>query len=316
MKCPICSSNSVSRLFDQAGSYEHGDYFDVYICDSCGVFITDVQCIDVDNYYESSEYYGNNHMSVVSLNKKNFIKYGYLTSIVEALNKQDKQADDIAVLDFGSGDGAFLSTLPDTWERIGVDVSRYARKHAKQIYDLSILDSLNSQKFKSKRFDLIIAQHSLEHVIDPRKVLEKLYKLLEVSGHLVVVIPNTRSLGFSIFKERWWQMQLPKHIYHFNDKNIADLICSVGFKHIKFDHQYFNHNYYSIFQSFRYYLTHKNEFGSQNSHTMADRKSATVRTSISYKDIFVLPVKFISLLLALLGQLIHRSEVIIIIAKK
>jgi hypothetical protein len=49
-------------------------------------------------------------------------------------------------------------------------------------------------------------------------------------GWLVVSIPNAGSFEFSVFKETWHAVDLPRHLYHYTPKSLANLLEAGGWK--------------------------------------------------------------------------------------
>ena len=72
--------------------------------------------------------------------------------------------------------------------------------------------------------------HVLEHLHDPREALSKAYQLLKRGGLLVVAVPNFDSLQARIFRQRWYHLDAPRHLYHFTPHTLKMLLHEVGFK--------------------------------------------------------------------------------------
>ena len=54
--------------------------------------------------------------------------------------------------------------------------------------DLQIFSGLNS--LGERKYDLITAFHVIEHLQDPRKILENLKEFLSLEGFIVVEVPS------------------------------------------------------------------------------------------------------------------------------
>ena len=95
------------------------------------------------------------------------------------------------LLDVGTGDGHFLETARTTgFEVTGTEVSvagaSYARARGFDIH----LGQVTDLALPSASFDVATIWHVLEHVPDPRAVLQKVHSLLRPGGTLVVAVPN------------------------------------------------------------------------------------------------------------------------------
>jgi SAM-dependent methyltransferase len=89
------------------------------------------------------------------------------------------------VLDFGCGLGAWLDVLQDAgWETYGIEPgAKQARVAARRH---RMLDSVP----RDEGFDLAIANHVLEHLLDPVAVLRELAGALAPAGQLFVSVPD------------------------------------------------------------------------------------------------------------------------------
>jgi SAM-dependent methyltransferase len=90
------------------------------------------------------------------------------------------------VLDFGCGDGALLNHLRDCgWDTWGIEpaVDHAFRRHnrLREIPD-------------EPMFDLVIANHVLEHVTNPLALLQQFAAACRLGGHLVVSVPRLDTL--------------------------------------------------------------------------------------------------------------------------
>ena len=77
----------------------------------------------------------------------------------------------------------------------------------------------------------------LEHLHDPVLALRKLHRWVEPRGWLVLSVPNAGSLEFRIFKDRWYALQLPNHLYHYTPQTVRKMLEAGGWKTIRIFHQ-------------------------------------------------------------------------------
>lgn len=91
--------------------------------------------------------------------------------------------------------------------------------------------------YPAQSFDLIIAGHVLEHLVDPWAVLKRLHTLLKPGGQLIGALPNIRyhSVILPLLFKGTWQYQQTgimdwTHLRFFSHATIEDLLRSTGFK--------------------------------------------------------------------------------------
>lgn len=136
------------------------------------------------------------------------------------------------VLDVGCGTGGNLRTLQDQgWEPYGIEISDVAAAHARELLKGNIhTGTLESAPFPLKTFDLVLMSHSLEHLPSPNDALRRVNGFLKDDGLLVVSVPNVNSLEFKLFGRWWFQLDTPRHFYHFDKRSLSAYLTKAGFQ--------------------------------------------------------------------------------------
>jgi 2-polyprenyl-3-methyl-5-hydroxy-6-metoxy-1,4-benzoquinol methylase len=108
------------------------------------------------------------------------------------LGKLKKTKKSGSLLDVGSGIGQFLALARNFYADVyGTEVSSTAIQIAKEKYQLDLFaGTLENPALQGKGFDNITLFHVLEHVPDPRSVLDTCHRLLHAEGILVIAVPN------------------------------------------------------------------------------------------------------------------------------
>jgi hypothetical protein len=73
----------------------------------------------------------------------------------------------------------------------------------------------------------------LEHVIEPRVVLERAHRLLRPGGHLLVQLPTISSWEAKIFGRNWGGYHFPRHLQMVSRGGLARLLTDVGFEEVQ-----------------------------------------------------------------------------------
>lgn len=138
------------------------------------------------------------------------------------------------LLDIGSSAGSYLSRMQVlAWEPWGIEPHAAARAQSLEKLgipaDRVFAGSAEEADFAPQTFDLVTISHVLEHLYEPRAVLEKVRVWLRPGGRLRIWVPNQASFESKVFGRFWTGLDLPRHLYHFTPVTLARLLEETGF---------------------------------------------------------------------------------------
>lgn len=136
------------------------------------------------------------------------------------------------LLDIGAGNGFFLNQMRELgWEVVGIEQDPVAASLAGKEYGISVFSgSLDDFPIEAEAFDVVTMDHVIEHLHDPMKSLEKVYKILKPGGYFALLTPNIESYGHIKFTDSWLHLDPPRHIYLYCIESIHKLINEIGFQ--------------------------------------------------------------------------------------
>jgi SAM-dependent methyltransferase len=82
-------------------------------------------------------------------------------------------------------------------------------------------------------YDVAVFQHSLEHVVDPVVDLRRVRAALRDGGLVLVSVPHFGSWQRRRFRDRWYQLDLPRHRIHFTRAALADALAAAGLRTVQ-----------------------------------------------------------------------------------
>lgn len=232
--CCVCGC----RRGDPIGSGEDFEYrtspdgFRARRCDTCGVVYLDPR----PDLSELARIYPD-HYHAFEFSTERFGLVHRVRRRLEArrlLRSCRRLPADARILDVGCGDGFHLDILREHgrrgWRLEGVDSDERAVVRARA-RGLEVHHStLDDAPLPSGAYDLAFVIQTIEHVADPRGLLERLHELLRRSGRVVIVTDNTGSPDFQVFRRRYWGgYHFPRHWHLFDRRSIAELAGRVGF---------------------------------------------------------------------------------------
>jgi len=82
------------------------------------------------------------------------------------------------------------------------------------------------------RYDVVSMNHVLEHVVQPRVMLERSRDLLKPGGFLIGQLPTVSSWENKIFGSSWGGYHYPRHLQIPSRQGLADLLADIGLEHV------------------------------------------------------------------------------------
>lgn len=115
-----------------------------------------------------------------------------------------------SLLDVGAGQGRLLASLTDGDFDLLEGCEPLLREplSGEGFY---VVPRGVEQLSEDRRWDVILMNHSFEHVYDPPGVMSTVAALLANQGSLVIRIPVRDGLAPSVFGRHWFQLDAPRH---------------------------------------------------------------------------------------------------------
>ena len=128
------------------------------------------------------------------------------------------------LLDVGCGSGELALGLAERgWRAAGVEISeRAAAAAAAQGLEVH-MGTVHDAPWEPGSFDAVIFNHALEHVDDPGADLAAAARLVRPGGLVAVAVPNFGGWQRKLFGGRWFQLDLPRHLTHFDPRSLPAL---------------------------------------------------------------------------------------------
>jgi 2-polyprenyl-3-methyl-5-hydroxy-6-metoxy-1,4-benzoquinol methylase len=138
------------------------------------------------------------------------------------------------LLEVGCGSGRMLHRMERLgWQCEGIDFDPEAVRNASRKGLKVRSGELRAQRYADAAFDAVTMSHVIEHVYDPKDLLEECRRILKRGGRLVLVTPNARSFGYRLYGGHWQPLDPPRHLHLFTASALAKAAESVGFRRLQ-----------------------------------------------------------------------------------
>lgn len=254
MPCLLC--HSTTKTYFNYGRYTNQPY-SLVRCSSCGLIQTEPMPTEdfLREWYQRYDVLGEREPYYQALTGENPLATSEGMDIARRLawvkralaNGKWQTANGVRLLDVGAGPGVFLDLVRRAgWQGTGIELSSRAAAASRERYDVDVREgTIEAVALPQASFDVVTLWDILEHVRDPRRMLERAYELLKPGGLLFIETPNSAALldratiilallGISGPAATFYGLH---HLTLWNPSNIRRMLEGVGFhiEEIKFD---------------------------------------------------------------------------------
>lgn len=189
VRCKICENKN--NIFFQKYKGSFLNITDLRKCKKCGVVYAFPypDSADVEKYYKDGSYF-----SFVSNQNKKSLKISQKIinqSRINFISSKVSFKKIFKVLDIGSGNANFGLELKKNFSHVTYDIVEPDQSIFKENSNLITNFYLNINEIVNEKYDLIILNFVVEHLIDPASYISKTKELLNEGGLIYIEIPNS-----------------------------------------------------------------------------------------------------------------------------
>jgi SAM-dependent methyltransferase len=235
--CPFCDGELRSRyedIGDRLGAIEQR--FGVDECVDCGAGVLnpsptgDVSALYPEHYLSAADDTASAPPRIDLEQRYRYSQYRFDFGLLADATGVPAAATP-SYVDLGCGSGERVAYVAELGcpRAVGVDKFDFAKPAVAaraEIVNSEIVDFRPEQKFATASLF-----HVLEHLEHPAMVLDHVREhVLEPDGHLVVQVPNYGAFERRWFGARWFGLDVPRHLWHFNARSIARVLTGHGYQ--------------------------------------------------------------------------------------
>lgn len=255
MKCRICGNQSNNTTYVvREMMFGLKDSFRYFQCSRC-------RCLQIEDFpRDMSRYYPKNYYSFLSDPRSKYrsavrgmlrrlrdhytifgrgllgyaanraFPHGKMSALSKAnVTKRSK------ILDVGCGTGWRLYSLKEIGFENLLGIDPFLDDDI--IYDNGLNILKKSIHDLREKFDLIMYNHSFEHIKDPHVELKAVFDLLHKGGECMIRVPTVSSYAWEHYREHWVQLDAPRHYFLHSAKSMELLakFCGLDVRNVTYD---------------------------------------------------------------------------------
>ncbi|MDT8412943.1 MAG: class I SAM-dependent methyltransferase [Vicingaceae bacterium] len=240
MECKICNnSKNLKEYKVKEMMFGFRDEFLYFQCEKCGCLQIAEIPANMDKYYPDNYYSYTNSNKQGKFNITRFLqkkrdnyavfkkgllgKWVYHSKPNELLSVLSNVplTKDSCILDVGCGGGKLLTLLNEIGFTNLSGVDPYINEDIS--YDNGLVIQKKEVNEVKEKQDLIMFHHSFEHISNPLETLQVVSKLLNKGGYCIIRIPTASSYAWRHYKEKWVQLDAPRHFFLHSTESIRIL---------------------------------------------------------------------------------------------
>lgn len=148
------------------------------------------------------------------------------------------------ILDIGCGLGWFLSAVGESWNRKGIEVSKFASDHATEFASV-FNGTLEEYPAEEDEFDVIVMNHVIEHLLAPEETIKIVKRILKKGGYFIVATPDFDSAAARRYGENFRLLHDQTHISLFSNDSLHRFLRSNDFSIVNVEYPYFDTEWFN-----------------------------------------------------------------------
>jgi 2-polyprenyl-3-methyl-5-hydroxy-6-metoxy-1,4-benzoquinol methylase len=142
------------------------------------------------------------------------------------------------MLEIGCASGSFMYKMAQRgWSVEGIEPDAEAAGATRSLGFPVYTGNLEHAPNPAEPYDLVVGWMVLEHLHEPVLALRKLHRWSRPGAWIALSIPNAGSLEFRLFRDQWYALDVPRHLYHYRVETVSQVLEAGGWKLEKVFHQ-------------------------------------------------------------------------------
>jgi len=210
-KCPICDSIRKKILFKKFG-------INILNCLSCNHIYSHKAPKNIQDAYSNNFHQRQSLKSYDSIRKFRINRFAK-----ERINLILKYKKNGNFLDYGCGTGWLIEHAKSKFKNIeGYEPTKKLAEITSKKLNINVFNDFRNRR--SNKYDIITLYDVIEHILNPKKFVNDIHKMMNKNALLVIYTPNSASISFDYLKEKSNLIIPPLHLHFFNYDSLNHLL--------------------------------------------------------------------------------------------
>jgi len=141
------------------------------------------------------------------------------------LLQERRPPGELRLLDVGCATGRFVSIANGLgYQADGID------PYLPDDLEDGTLRKLAPEQVAESSYDIAVLLNVMEHLDEPRPMLQSIHRLLKPGGVLLLTCPYGESLARRFYRDRWIHLALDEHLLFWTPRALTTVLREIGFK--------------------------------------------------------------------------------------
>jgi len=229
--CPLCGHTA--RFFRCIDRWNPP--LTIFRCEKCFFQFQERRTEETIHLYDEGYYTGQGVYTYQDERQNKEPSMAVWRARVRVLHRMEKSRGPKRWLDVGCAFGGLLEAATlDGYEPYGLEISTYSGGYAQQFFPGHVwIGNIEDYTLPENFFSVVSLVEVIEHLGDPLKALQNVYRSLQEGGIVLVQTADMDGLQARI-KGDSYHYYLPGHLSYFDRHNLASALRQVGFSRVKF----------------------------------------------------------------------------------
>ena len=235
MSLPLTANSCIVCNESQYHYFSYSGY-QYYRCGVCGHVSTLPlpEEAEIEKHYKNKFENGNYSLLLEYKDDYSVVYLDFIKAIDSQLEKAGQTLQGKKVLDIGCFTGDLLCLMQQRGADVyGLELQPEAVELANEVLPGRVYRAdVYGNTFPQLPFDIITFTGLIEHLVDPIKLVKRVYELLNPGGLILLQTPNSGSLPALLLQKYWPPYAPVEHIHLFSEKSIRITLGKNGFRDI------------------------------------------------------------------------------------